>query len=171
MDQIILNRFREGSEKKFFYCDTCNSLLPAPGFYCVQCDPPQGPSVESEGTLTFSQAALRIVLITILFLAIAFVKLDKYIMKVVSSAEKEVQIKLAEDEDFKLIFKVNTRLANLRNLPKIKTSKIIGTLKMGTQVEVVDAEGDWSKVIFKPGPGVEQKTGWIATKLLKSEIR
>tara|TARA_Y100000590_G_scaffold199556_1_gene226661 strand:- start:398 stop:913 length:516 start_codon:yes stop_codon:yes gene_type:complete len=171
MDQIILNRFREGSEKKFFYCDTCNSLLPAPGFYCVQCDPPQGPSVESEGTLTFSQAALRIVLITILFLAIAFVKLDKYIMKVVSSAEKEVQIKLAEDEDFKLIFKVNTRVANLRNLPKIKTSKVIDTLKLGTQVEIVDTEGDWSKVIIKSELDVEAKTGWIATKLLKSEIK
>ena len=171
MDQIILSRFREGSEKKFFYCDTCNSLLPAPGFYCVQCDPPQGPSVESEGTLTFSQAALRIVLITILFLAIAFVKLDKYIMKVVSSAEKEVQIKLAEDEDFKLIFKVNTRVANLRNLPKIKTSKVIDTLKLGTQVEIVDTEGDWSKVIIKSELDVEAKTGWIATKLLKSEIK
>ena len=171
MDQIILNSFREGSEKKYLYCDSCNSLLPAPGFYCVQCEPPQGPELESEGDLTFSQAALRILLLTTLFLGIAVVKLDKYFMNVVSPEKKEVTLKLAEDEDFKLIFKVNTRLANLRNLPKIKTSKIIGTLKMGTQVEVVDAEGDWSKVIFKPGPGVEQKTGWIATKLLKSEIR
>ena len=85
MDQIILSHFREGSEKKFFYCDTCNSLLPAPGFYCVQCDPPQGPSVESEGDLTFSQAALRITLLVILFLAIAFVKVDKYFLEVVSS--------------------------------------------------------------------------------------
>ncbi len=171
MDQIILNSFREGSEKKYLYCDSCNSLLPAPGFYCVQCEPPQGPSVESEGDLTISQAALRIVLLTILFLAIAVVKLDKYIMEVVSSEEKEVPLKLAEDEDFKLIFKVNTRLANLRNLPKIKTSKVIDTLKIGTEVEVVGSDGDWSKVIIKSESDVEAKTGWIATKLLKSEIR
>ena len=171
MDQIILNSFREGSEKKFLYCDSCNSLLPAPGFYCVQCDPPQGPNVEPDGDLTFSQAVLRIVLLIILFLAIAFVKLDKYIMEVVSSDKKEVPLKLAEDEDFKLIFKVNTRLANLRDIPKIKTSKVIDTLKLGTQVEVVGNEGDWSKVIIKSELDVEAKTGWIATKLLKSEIK
>ena len=171
MDQIVLNSFREGPENKFFYCDSCNSLLPAPGFYCVQCEPPQGPSLESEGDLTFFQAALRIVLLTILFLAIAVVKLDKYIMDVVPSGKKIVPLKIAEDEDFKLIFKVNTRLANLRSLPKIKTSKIISTLKMGTQVEVVGAEGDWSKVLIKPGPGIKAETGWIATKLLKSEIK
>ena len=88
MDQIVLNSFREGSEKKYLYCDSCNSLLPAPGFYCVQCEPPQAPSLESEGDLTFSQAASRIVLLTILFLAIAVVKLDKYIMDGVSLEEK-----------------------------------------------------------------------------------
>ena len=171
MDQIVLNSFRDGSEKKYLYCDSCNSLLPAPGFYCVQCEPPQAPSLESEGDLTFFQAALRIVLLTILFLAIAVVKLDKYIMDVVPSEEKEVPLKIAEDEDFKLIFKVNTRLANLRDIPKIKTSKVIDTLKLGTQVEVVGNEGDWSKVIIKSELDVEAKTGWIATKLLKSEIK
>ena len=171
MDQIVLNSFREGAEKKYLYCDSCNSLIPAPGFYCVQCEPPQGPNLQPEGDLTLFQAALRIILLTILFLAIAVVKLDKYIMEVVSSDKKEVPLKLAEDEDFKLIFKVNTRLANLRSLPKIKTSKIIDTLELGTQVKVVDAEGDWSKVIIKSGPNVAAKTGWIATKLLKSEIK
>ena len=171
MDQIVLNSFREGSEKKYLYCDSCNSLLPAPGFYCVQCEPPEGPSVEPEGDLTFSQAALRITLLVILFLAIAVVKLDKYIKEVVSSGDKEIPLKLAEDEDFKLIFKVNTRLANLRHLPKIKNSKVIDTLKLGTQVEVVGSEGDWSKVIIKSGTDVEAKTGWIATKLIKSEIK
>ena len=92
-------------------------------------------------------------------------------MDAVSSEEKEVPLKLAVDEDFKLIFKVNTRLANLRNLPKVKTSKVIDTLKLGTQVEVVGSEGDWSKVIIKSGTDVEAKTGWIATKLIKSEIK
>ena len=193
MDQIVLNSFREASEKKYLYCDSCNSLIPVPGFYCVQCEPPQGPNLEPEGDLTLFQAALRIILLTILFLGIAVAKLDKYIMEVISSGEKEVPLKIAEDEDFKLIFKVNTRLANLRNLPKnmtededfklifkintrlanlrnlpkIKASKIIDTLKMGTQVEVVDTKGDWSKLLIKSGPGVEAKTGWVATKLLK----
>ena len=92
-------------------------------------------------------------------------------MDVVSSEEKEVPLKLAVDEDFKLIFKVDTRLANLRNLPNFKTSRVIDTLKLGAQVKVVGADGDWSKVIVESGPDVEAKTGWIATKLLKSEIK
>ena len=70
-----------------------------------------------------------------------------------------------------IIFKVNTSLANLRSLPNLKTSKVIDTISMGTQVEVVGNEKDWSKVIYKSGPGVEAKTGWIATKLLDSEIK
>ena len=171
MDQIVLNSFREGPERKYFYCDTCNSLLPTPGFYCVKCDPPQGPILDSEGDLTFFQAILRITLLTLLFIIIAVFKLDINIQEVYSPELKETPLKIAEDEDFKLIFKVNTRLANLRNLPKLTTSKVIDTLKLGTQVEVVGAEGDWSNVIIKSGPDVEAKKGWIATKLLKSEIK
>ena len=171
MDQIVLNSFREEPENKYLYCDSCNSLLPAPGFYCVQCDPPQGPSSVSEGDLTFFQAILRIVLLILLFLAIAVVKLDIYLMEGSSPIPKETPLKIAEDEDFKIFFKVNTRLANLRNLPNVKTSEIIDTINMGTQVEVVGAESGWSKVIYKSSPEIKAKTGWIATRLLDSEIK
>ena len=168
MDQIVLG---EEPKQKYLYCDSCNSLLPAPGFYCVQCEPPQGPSSGTEGDLTFSQAILRIILLILLFLVIAFVKLDINMPENFSSYTKEVPLKIPEDEGFKIFFKVNTTVANIRNQPKIKSSTIIDTLSLGAQVEVVDAEGDWSKVIFKPGPDVGAKTGWIATRLLKSEIK
>ena len=42
---------------------------------------------------------------------------------------------------------------------------------MGTAVEVVGNEGSWSEVKIKSEPGFEAKTGWVATKLLKSEIK
>ena len=42
---------------------------------------------------------------------------------------------------------------------------------MGVQVEVLGAERGWSKVKFKPQVGEETKIGWIATKLLDSEIK
>ena len=80
-------------------------------------------------------------------------------------------MKVAEDEDFKVFFKINTGLVNLRSLPNMKTSKIIGTLVMGAQVEVLGTEGVWSKVKLKPQAGEEPITGWVGTKLLDSEIK
>ncbi|MZH04187.1 MAG: SH3 domain-containing protein [Nitrospinae bacterium] len=171
MDQIVLNSFRDEPEHKYLYCDSCNSLLPEPGFYCVKCEPPKGPDSFSEADLTFSQAMLRIALLTLLFVVIAVFRLDIDMGQVVSSGSKETPLKIAVDEDFKIFFKVNTGLANLRSLPNVKSSKIIDTISLGTQVEVVGTERGWSKVIYKPGPGVKAKTGWIATKLLDSEIK
>ena len=102
---------------------------------------------------------------------IAVFKLDVDMTKLSYSEPKEKTIKLELDEVFKIFFKINTNLANVRSLPSVTTSKIIDTVSMGTQVEVVGNEKDWSKVIYKSGPGVEAKTGWIATKLLDSEIK
>ena len=171
MDQNVLNSFANEPERKFLYCDSCNSLLPAPGYYCVQCEPPQGPGSDSEGELKFSQAMLRISLLTLLFLVIAFYKLDLKLMDGFSSSVQEIPLKVSEDKDFKVFFKVNTKMVNLRNLPKMKTSKIIGSLSMGDQVEVLGVDRVWSNVKLKSQAGEEAKTGWIATNLLDSEIK
>ena len=171
MDQSVLNSFANEPERKYLYCDSCNSLLPAPGYYCVQCEPPQGPESDSTGELKFSQAMLRICLLIVLFLVIAVYKLDINLMHIFSSSAQRTPIKVAEDEDFKIFFKVNSSLVNLRSLPNMKTSKIIGMLVMGAQVEVLGAEGNWSKVKLKPQAGEEPKTGWIITKLIDSEIK
>ncbi|MFT4578908.1 MAG: hypothetical protein ACI9UO_001735 [Nitrospinales bacterium] len=171
MGQSDLNSLAHVSERKYLYCDSCNSLLPAPGYYCVQCEPPQGPELESEGELKFSQAMLRISLLTLLFLLIAVFKLDIKLMHIFSSSAQETPMKIAEDEDFKIFFKVNTGLVNLRSLPNMKTSKILGSLVMGAQVEVLGAERGWSKVKLKVQTGEEPNMGWIATKLLDSEIK
>jgi hypothetical protein len=171
MDQSLLKRFGKKPERKYLYCDTCNSLLPAPGYYCVQCEPPQGPELESQGELKFSHAMLRVSLLTLMFLIVAVFKLDIKFKDFFSSIEQETPLITVEDEDFKVFFKVNTRLANLRGLPNMKNSKIIDTLKMGDQVEVLGAESGWSKVKLKPQAGEGTKIGWIATKLLESEIK
>jgi hypothetical protein len=171
MDQSILNRFGKKPERKYLYCDSCNSLLPAPGFYCVQCEPPQGPKLEPQGELNFSQAMLRISLLTLFFTIIVVFKLDINLKYIFLSNSQETPLKVAKDEDFKVFFKVNTRLANLRNLPNIKNSKIIDKLELGNQVELLVAERGWSKIKFKPQAGEGTKIGWIATKLLDSEIK
>ena len=170
MDQFLLSSFSEKPKQKYLYCDSCNSLLPAPGFYCVQCDPPEGPALSTEGDLTFYQAILRILLLTLLFFAIVIIKFDTDKVEKFSYSEKETELIIANDEDFKIFFKINTTLANIRSLPNVKTGKVVGKLRMGTKVEVVGTEKEWSKVILKNTQGGKAKYGWIATKLLDSEI-
>ena len=171
MAPSILKNFRGQPEHKYLYCDTCNSILPASGLFCVQCDPPEGPILVPEGVLTFPQAMLRIALLTLLFLIIAVFKLDINMMEVLPINQGETQIKVAEDEDFKIVFRVNVVLANIRNLPNMKTSRIIDSIPMGTQVMVNGVEGDWSKIKYSLEPNGNLKTGWIATRLLDSEIK
>ena len=114
---------------------------------------------------------LRVTLLTLLFLIIAIFKLDINLIGFLPINQGETQTKVAEDEDFKIIFKVNTDLANIRNLPNMKTSKIIDSIPIGTQVMVNGVQGDWSKIEYSHELNDNLKTGWIAKKLLDSEIK
>ena len=171
MSQSALKSFREKPEHKKLYCDTCNLIMPPPGFFCIQCGPPDGPVAVQEGQLTFFKMILRVTLLTLLFLIIAIFKLDINLIGFLPINQGETQIKVAEDEDFKIIFKVNTDLANIRNLPNMKTSKIIDSIPIGTQVMVNGVQGDWSKIEYSHELNDNLKTGWIAKKLLDSEIK
>ena len=171
MNPSVLKSFRENPKYKDLYCGTCNSPIPAPGFFCVQCGPPDGPVAVQEGQLTFFKMILRVTLLTLLFLIIAIFKLDINLIGFLPINQGETQIKVAEDEDFKIIFKVNTGLANIRNLPNMKTSKIIDSIPIGTQVMVNGVQGDWSKIEYSHELNDNLKTGWIAKKLLDSEIK
>ena len=171
MSQSVLKNFREKPEYKKLYCNTCNSIMPPPGFFCIQCGPPDGPVAFAEGKLTFSKMILRVTLLVLLFLVVAIFKLDINVFEVLPINQDETQIKVPEDEDFKIIFKVNTGLANIRSLPNMKTSKIIDSIPIGTQVMVNGVQGDWSKIEYSHELNDNLKTGWIAKKLLDSEIK
>tara|TARA_B100000686_G_C16507909_1_gene820550 strand:- start:175 stop:690 length:516 start_codon:yes stop_codon:yes gene_type:complete len=171
MSPSFLKSFRENPEYKDLHCGTCNSPIPPPGFFCVKCEPPKGPVVVVEGELTFLKMILRVTLLILLFLMIAVFKLDINMIEVLPINQDEKQMKLAEDEDFKIIFKVNAAVANIRNLPNMKTSKIIDSIPIGTQVMVNGVEGDWSKIKYSSGPNGNLNAGWIATRLLDSEIK
>jgi hypothetical protein len=159
-------------KRKHQYCDICGTLLPAPGFFCVQCDPPQPPDPDPEKGLITSQASLRIILLTLIFIVVAVVRLEVDLQNLfLQEVAHETPLKFAEDKDFKLIFKVKVNFANLRDKPNIKTSKIIFMLTKGTQVEVLRKKGNWSKIRSNPRAGEESRTGWLVSKLLDSEIK
>ena len=171
MNPSVLKSFRENPKYKDLYCGTCNSPMPAPGFFCVQCGPPEAPIAVVEGELTFFKTILRITLLILLFLIIAVFKLDINMMEVLPNNQDIKQMNVVEDEDFKIIFKVNAAVANIRNLPNMKTSQIIDSIPKGTQVMVNGVEGDWSKIKYSSGPNGTLNAGWIATRLLNSEIK
>ncbi len=159
-------------KRKHQYCDVCGTLLPAPGFFCVQCDPPEPPDSDPEKGLNLSQASLRIILLVLIFIVVAVVRLDIDLLNLVpEEVARETPLKVAEDEDFKLLFKVKVSFANLRDKPNTKTSKILFVLSKGTPVEVLEKKGKWSKIRSKPKPGEEARIGWLASKLLGSEIK
>lgn len=159
-------------KRRHQYCDVCGTILPAPGFFCVQCDPPVPPNPDPEKGLNVSQTSLRIVLLILIFIAVAVVRLEIDFQSLVSEeVASEAPLKIAEDEDFKLVFKVKVSFANLRDKPNTKTSKIIFVLSKGTPVEVLEKKGNWSKIRSNPKSGEEARTGWLASKLLDSEIK
>ena len=111
-------------------------------------------------------------LLTLVFIVIAVVKLEINPLNLfLDSGTDEVSLQVAEDEDYEIFFKVNVSFANLRNKPNTKTSTILFVLTQGTQVEILEKKGKWSKIRSKPGPKEPARTGWLASKLVDSEIK
>ena len=159
-------------KRRYQYCDTCGTLMPTLGIYCVRCGLPDPPESDPENGLSFSQAISRITLITLLFIIVAVFKLE--INPFEGSqyySTEEVQLEIAEDEDFKLIFKVNVSFANLRDQPNLKTSNILFVLPKDTRVEVLKIKGRWSRIRSYPKKGEPNRIGWLASKLIDSEIK
>jgi hypothetical protein len=159
-------------KRKHQYCDVCGTLLPAPGFFCVLCEPPEPPESNPEKGLNTFQTFLRIALLVLIFIVVVVVKLEINVQdNFPPEVAKEAPLKVAEDEDFKLFFLVKVKLANLRDKPNLKTSKIISTLTRGTQVEIINKTEKWSKIRTKSGKDEQARVGWVGSKLLDSEIK
>jgi len=160
------------TKREYQYCDTCGSLLPAPGFFCIQCDPPEPPEPDPEKGLNFSQAYLRITLLVLIFMVVVVVKLEINPLSLFHDlSTDEVPLQVAEDEDYEMFFKVNVSFANLRDAPNTKTSTILFVLTQGTEVEILEKKGKWSKIRSKPKAKDSPRTGWLASKLIDSEIK
>ena len=100
MNSIESRKSYPNMKRNYQYCDSCGTLLPAPGFFCVRCDPPEPPEPDPEKGLNVSQAYLRIALLTLVFIVIAVVKLEINPLNLfLDSGTDEVSLQVAEDED------------------------------------------------------------------------
>jgi hypothetical protein len=168
----IASKTYPNMKRKHQYCDVCGTLIPAPGFFCVLCDPPEAPESDPEKGWNASQTYLRIALLTLIFFVVAIVRLEIDLQKlIIQEVSSEETLKVAEDKDFNLFIKVNVKLANVRDKPNTNTSKVIFKLTQDTLVEILEKKGEWSKIRSKPNLGEQERVGWIGSKLLDSEIK
>ncbi|KMP12546.1 hypothetical protein UZ36_00305 [Candidatus Nitromaritima sp. SCGC AAA799-C22] len=176
MNDTLIGNLRsggDGSEESgpVQYCGACRTPLSPNTVFCPYCGPPQPPGEEPEESgITLQQAFIRIGILTLLFMTVAYVKLDLSFDRLFSKqTTEETGENLSDserptDKDFEIIHTVTSPYANVREKPSTK-SKIITVVEKGMNLEVLEDNGGWSRV------RVFDKTGWISNKLLKSEVR
>ena len=176
MDDTLIGNLHsdQGDSKEpihIVYCEVCHARLSPKGMFCPECDPPLPPGDEPEETgTTFQQALLRICALVFLFLGVAFVKLDISLDGLFSDKLAKGELEMLNendrphDMDFQTVHTVIPPLANIRSKPSMN-GKVVTVAEQGMRLEVEEDNGRWSKVrIFG-------KTGWIANKLIKTEVQ
>jgi hypothetical protein len=154
-----------------FFSPTCDAKVSSSGLFCRQCAPPMLPIDEPEEMgISFEQALTRIFILILLFLSIAVIKLDLSISSLFLNKTKSdysdslIEGKKQANEPFHVIHIVIPNSANIRLKPLIK-SEVIGIVKQGINLTVIESNDGWSKV------HVFEKTGWISSRLIMPEIQ
>ncbi len=155
------------------FCSVCNEPLPARAAFCPHCGPPIPAEDEPDKGMGFGQTFIRILLIVVLFGAVAIYKLDfnltdnsdeispaRSTLKSPTGAAKEK----AHAEDFKTINHIKVKKSQVRDKPS-KEGKVLTVLKKDTKVTILDSDEEWLKIVSGG------KTGWIPKDDLDLQIR
>ena len=163
---------REYSEesKPTSWCSVCGAkILPKKNF-CFECGPPDPLKKEPEETgISLEQAVVRIAGLVFLFVCVALVKFyvstDDFSL---ADKDREVQSsingKKIQDDAFELIHTVIPSSANVRSKPSID-GRVIAIVEEGMNLNPIEKKEGWTKI------RVFEKTGWIASRLIKSEVQ
>ena len=163
---------REYSEesKPTSWCSVCGAkILPKKNF-CFECGPPDPLKKEPEETgISLEQAVVRIAGLVFLFVCVALVKFyvstDDFSL---ADKDREVQSsingKKIQGDAFELIHTVIPSSANVRSKPSID-GRVIAIVEEGMNLNPIEKKEGWTKI------RVFEKTGWIASRLIKSEVQ
>ena len=163
---------REYSEesKPTSFCSVCGAkILPKKNF-CFECGPPDPLKKEPEETgISLEQAVVRIAGLVFLFVCVALVKFyvstDDFSL---ADKDREVQSsingKKVQGDAFELIHTVIPSSANVRSKPSID-GRVIAIVEEGMNLNPIEKKEGWTKI------RVFEKTGWIASRLIKSEVQ
>jgi hypothetical protein len=154
-----------------FVCPDCGVKVSPKTIFCFECGPPDPPKREPEETgISLEQAFVRIAGLVFLFLCITFVKIYisngdlGFFSDSDSQIEHSINGKKKLDDNFELIHIVKVKSANVRSKPSFD-GKIIAIVEEGMKLTLLEKKEEWSKII------VFEKTGWIASRLIKSEVQ
>ena len=156
---------REYSEEsKPFFCSVCGAKVLPKSIFCFKCGPPDLLKKEPEEIgISLEQAVVRIAGLIFLFVCVALVKLDVFTDKD-REVPSSIDEKKIQDDRFELIHTVIPSSANVRSQPSMD-GYVIAIVEEGMNLTLIEKKEDWTKI------HVFEKTGWIATRLIKSEVQ
>ena len=153
------------------FCSVCGAKIFPKSIFCFDCGPPDLPKKEPEETgISLEQALVRIASLIFLFVCVALVKFDVFTDDLVSLTDKDKEVqssvggKKIQEDGFELIHTVIPSSANVRSKPSMD-GHVIAIVEEGMNLTLIEKKEDWTKI------HVFEKTGWIASRLIKSEVQ
>jgi len=157
--------------KNASFCPDCGAEILRESFFCFECGPPDLPKNEPEEVgISLEQAVVRIIAMMFLFICVALVKFDAFNDDLVSIKGKDRQVqssidgKKVQDDGFELIHTVIPSSANVRSKPS-NDGQVIAIVEEGMNLTIIEKKDGWTKI------NVFEKKGWIASRLIKSEVQ
>jgi hypothetical protein len=168
---MTFSRKHSKKSKLTSFCSVCGTKILPGTIFCLECGLPDLPKKEPEESgLSLEQAVMRIGVLVLLFLCVVLVKFDVAMDGLFFSSDTVLEAdslyfrEKDQDDGFELIHTVIPSLANIRSNPTID-SPVIAVVEEGMNLIIVQKKRDWTKV------RVFEKKGWIASKLIKSEVQ
>ena len=153
------------------FCSVCGAKILPKTIFCFECGPPDLPKKEPEETgISLEQAVIRIGVLVFLFVCVVLVKYDISTDYLVFLADQDSEVqssidgKKVQDDGFELIHTVIPSSANVRSKPSMD-GHVIAIVEEGMNLTLIEKKEDWTKI------HVFEKTGWIASRLIKSEVQ
>jgi len=157
--------------KKISYCSVCRAKIFSKDIFCFKCGLPSLPEKEPEEVgISFLQAIIRIGFLGFLFLCVVFVKFDTKLDVFLSSLNINLDVPLQKASEnnqgvgLNLVHTVIPASANVRSKPSMD-GHVITVVEEGMNLILIEQKKDWAKI------RVFEKTGWIASRLIKSEVQ
>ena len=153
------------------FCSVCGAKILPKTIFCFECGLPDLPKKEPEETgISLEQAVIRIGVLVFLFVCVVLVKYEISTDYLVFLADQDSEVqssidgKKVQDDGFELIHTVIPSSANVRSKPSID-GLVIAIVEEGMNLTLIEKKEDWTKI------HVFEKTGWIASRLIKSEVQ
>ena len=153
------------------FCSVCGAKILPKTIFCFECGLPDLPKKEPEETgISLEQAVIRIGVLVFLFVCVVLVKYDVSTDYLVFLADQDSEVqssidgKKVQDDGFELIHTVIPSSANVRSKPSMD-GHVIAIVEEGMNLTLIEKKEDWTKI------HVFEKTGWIASRLIKSEVQ